>query len=59
MWEVGAREKDIENKMFWRHIMCCGYPLLKGKAEKRTLSMIFMHHSSSHLPFLCRWALLH
>ena len=26
MGKVGAREKDIENKMLWRNIIHCGYP---------------------------------
>ena len=26
MGKVSAREKDIENRMLWRNIICCGYP---------------------------------
>ena len=26
MWEVGAREMDIEYRMVWRKIICCGHP---------------------------------
>ena len=26
MGEVGVREKDIENRMLWRNIICCGNP---------------------------------
>ena len=26
MWEVGAREKEIENRTLWRNIIRCGYP---------------------------------
>ena len=24
--EVGAKETDVENRMVWRKIICCGYP---------------------------------
>ena len=33
--EVGAREKDIENRTLWRNIIRCNNPRLKGKAERR------------------------
>ena len=26
MGEVGAMEKDIENRTFWRNMIRCGYP---------------------------------
>ena len=26
MGEVGAKETDIEDRMVWRKIICCGYP---------------------------------
>ena len=26
MGEVGAREKDIENRKLWKNIICCGNP---------------------------------
>ena len=26
MREVGAKETDVENRMVWRKIICCGYP---------------------------------
>ena len=40
MGKVGAREKDIENRTLWRNIIRCGYPWLKGKAERRRRSKI-------------------
>ena len=26
MWEVGAKETDVENRMVWRNMIRCGYP---------------------------------
>ena len=37
MGKVGTREKEIESRMFWINIICCGYPRSKGKAKRRKL----------------------
>ena len=26
MWKVGVRKIDVENRMVWRNMICCGYP---------------------------------
>ena len=35
MGRVSGRKKNIENRTLWRNIICCDYPSLKGKAERR------------------------
>ena len=35
MGEVGVKETDVENRTCWRNMIRCGYPLLKGKPERR------------------------
>ena len=44
MGEVGAKETDIEDRMVWRKIIRCGYPLLKGKVERRTRRSLWTNH---------------
>ena len=26
MGKVGARETDVENRILWKNMICCGYP---------------------------------
>ena len=35
MREVGAKETDVEDRTVWRQTIRCGYPRLKGKAERK------------------------
>ena len=37
MGKVGAKETDVENRTVWRKMIRCGYPSLKGKAERRRI----------------------
>ena len=56
---VGAREKDIGNRMLWSSIICCGNPLLKGKTERRLLVCILEITSNKKLVFLQTFAFQH
>ena len=40
MGEVGAREKNIENRTFWRSIICCGYLRPMPKEEDWIASQV-------------------
>ena len=35
MGEIGAKETDVEDRTVRRNIIRCGYPCMKGKAERR------------------------
>ena len=46
MKEVGAKETDVEDRTVWRQTIRCGYPRLKGKAERKR-SPLFLIRSLS------------
>ena len=35
IWEIDAKVTDVEDRTVWREMICCGYPWLKGKAERK------------------------